>query len=79
MSTNPITDSSNRIVLFDSAMAPATFWVKLDYVDLKLGAPVKKLTLSGGKTYNGDASDKFVDTKLFNFASLDTKFEEPQK
>lgn len=45
-----VTDSTNRIVLFDSAMSPATFWVKLDDLDLKPGAPVKKLELTGGKT-----------------------------
>jgi penicillin V acylase-like amidase (Ntn superfamily) len=74
-----VNDSTNRIVLFDSAMTPATFWVKLDDLDLKPGSPVKKLTLTGGKTYGGDAADKFVEAKLFNFASLDTKFEEPEK
>ena len=40
---------------------------------------VKKLTLTGGKTYSGDAADKFVEATLFIFASLDTKFEEPKK
>ncbi len=74
-----VSDSSNRIVVFDSAMTPATFWVKLADLDFKPGAPVKKLTLTGGKTYSGDASDKFVEAKLFNFASLETKFEEPKK
>jgi penicillin V acylase-like amidase (Ntn superfamily) len=74
-----VSDSTNRIVLFDSAMTPATFWVKLDDLDLKPGAPVKKLTLTGGKTYTGDASGQFVEAKLFNFASLDTTFEEPKK
>ena len=74
-----VSDSTNRIVLFDSAMTPATFWVKLDDLDLKPGAPVKKLELAGGKTYSGNAADKFVEAKLFNFASLDTKFEEPKK
>jgi choloylglycine hydrolase len=72
-------DSTNRIYLFDSAMTPATFWVKLDDIDFKPGALVKKLPLTGGTTCNGNASDKFVDAKLFNFASLDTKFEEPNK
>jgi choloylglycine hydrolase len=51
-----VSDSSNRIVLFDSAMAPATFWVRLDDLDLKAGAPVKKLELVGGKTYSGNAA-----------------------
>ena len=63
-----VSDSTNRIVLFDSAMTPATFWVKLDDLDFKPGAPVKKLDLTGGKTYSGDAADKFVEAKLFNFA-----------
>lgn len=74
-----VSDSTNRIVLFDSAMTPATFWVKLDDLDFKPGAPVKKLQLAGGKTYSGDAADKFVEAKLFNFASLETRFEEPKK
>lgn len=74
-----VSDSTNRIVLFDSAMTPATFWVKLDDLDLKPGAPVKKLTLTGGKTYTGNASGQFVEAKLFDFASLDTKFEAPKK
>ncbi len=74
-----VSDSTNRIYVFDSAMTPATFWVKLDDLDFKPGAPVKKLTLTGGKTYSGDAADKFVAAKLFNFATLDTKFEEPKK
>jgi penicillin V acylase-like amidase (Ntn superfamily) len=74
-----VSDSTNRIYLFDSAMTPATFWVKLDDLDFKPGAPVKKLTLTGGKTYNGNAAEQFVESKLFDFASLDTKFEEPKK
>ena len=28
---------------------------------------------------SGDAADKLVEAKLFNFASADTKFEEPKK
>jgi len=57
-------------VIFDSAMAPSTFWVKLDDLDFKPGAPVKKLELAGGKTYSGSAMDKFVDAKLFTFQDL---------
>jgi penicillin V acylase-like amidase (Ntn superfamily) len=65
-----VSDSTNRVVIFDSAMTPATFWVKLDDLDLKQGASVKKLELAGGKTYSGDAVDKFVDAKLFTFQDL---------
>ena len=38
-----VSDSTNRVVIFDSAMTPATFWVRLDELDLKPGSPVKKL------------------------------------
>lgn len=71
-----VSDSTHRTVLFDSAMTPATFWVQLDKLNLNAGAPVKKLTLAGGKTYSGDASDKFVTAPLFKFASLTDKFTE---
>ncbi len=70
-----VSDSTNRIVLFDSATTPATFWVRLDDLDLKPGAPVKKLELVGGKAYSGNAADKFVDAAAFNFASLGGKYE----
>ncbi|MCY2967696.1 MAG: linear amide C-N hydrolase [Planctomycetota bacterium] len=74
-----VSDSTNRIVMFDSATTAASFWVKLDDLDLKPGAPVKKLELVGGKTYNGNAADKFVEAKLFEFASLGGKYEATKK
>lgn len=74
-----VNDSTNRIVMFDSALTPATFWVKLDDLDLKPGAPVKKLELVGGKAYSGNAADKFVEAKLFDFAALGVKYEAPKK
>jgi choloylglycine hydrolase len=65
-----VSDSTNRVVIFDSALTPATFWVKFDDLDLKAGAPVKKLELAGGRTYSGNAVDKFVEAKLFTFQDL---------
>lgn len=70
-----VSDSTNRILVFDSATTAASFWVKLDELDLKPGAPVKKLELVGGKTYSGNAADKFVEARLFEFASLGGKYE----
>jgi penicillin V acylase-like amidase (Ntn superfamily) len=74
-----VSDSTNRVVMFDSALTPATFWVRLDDLDLKSGAPVKKLELVGGKTYSGNAVDKFVEAKLFGFADLRNLYEAPKK
>jgi penicillin V acylase-like amidase (Ntn superfamily) len=65
-----VSDSTNRVVIFDSALTPATFWVKLDELDLKPGAPVKKLQLAGGKTYSGNALSQFVEANLFTFQDL---------
>ncbi len=47
-----------------------TFWVKLDELDLRPGAPVRKLELAGGRTYSGNAVGRFVDAKLFTFQDL---------
>ncbi len=65
-----VSDSTHRVVLFDSAMAPATFWVKLENLNFEAGAPVQKLELAGGKTYSANAAGKFIDEKLFDFAPL---------
>jgi choloylglycine hydrolase len=65
-----VNDSTNRVVLFDSALTPATFWVKLDELDFKQGASVKKLQLAGGKTYSGNALSHFSDAPLFTFQDL---------
>jgi choloylglycine hydrolase len=70
-----VSDGTNRVVMFDSALSPATFWVRLDDLDLKKGAPVKKLELVGGKSYSGNATDKFVEAKLFAFADLRDQYE----
>jgi penicillin V acylase-like amidase (Ntn superfamily) len=65
-----VSDSTNRVVIFDSALTPATFWVKLDELDLNAGAPVKKLHLAGGKTYSGNALNQFKEAPLFTFQDL---------
>ena len=62
-----VSDQTHRIYFFDSATSPNAFWVPLADLDLKEGAPVKKLTVAGGKVYSGDAADKFVATPPFPF------------
>jgi len=65
-----VSDSTHRVVIFDSALTPATFWVKFDDLDLEKGAPVKKLQLAGGNTYSGNAVSHFADATLFTFQDL---------
>ncbi len=62
-----VADQKNLIYYFDSATSPNTFWVPLADLDFKPGAPVKKLTVAGGKVYAGNVADKFDATPSFKF------------
>jgi choloylglycine hydrolase len=62
-----VADQKNLIYYFDSATRPNTFWVSLAKLDLKPGAPVKKLTIDGGQVFSGEAADKFEPAAPFKF------------
>jgi len=62
-----VSDHKNRVYFFDSATSPDTFWVELDDLDFKEGAPVKKLVASGGKIYSGNAAEHFEAAHPFTF------------
>lgn len=62
-----ISDQKDKVYFFDSSTSPNAFWVPLADLDLKEGAPVKKLTLEGGKVYAGNAADKFETAEPFTF------------
>lgn len=62
-----VADQKSLIYYFDSATTPNTFWVDLHKLDLKPGAPVKKLTVAGGRVYAGEVSAQFVETPSFKF------------
>jgi choloylglycine hydrolase len=62
-----IADHKNRVYYFDSATSPNTFWVSLLDFDLTEGSPIKKLTLTDGKVYSGNANDQFEVSEPFHF------------
>jgi penicillin V acylase-like amidase (Ntn superfamily) len=62
-----VADQKNLVYYFDSATRPNTFWVSLKEIDLKPGAPVRKLTLAQGQIFAGEVGDKFVEAKPFKF------------
>lgn len=68
-----VSDQKNKVYYYDSATSPTTFWVPLAELDLKEGAPVKKLTLQGGKTYAGSAAGKFEPAQPFEFLPAPVK------
>lgn len=62
-----VSDHTHRLVFFDSATSPNTFWVPLADLDLSEGAPVRKLTLTGGRVYAGNAAAQFETAEPFAF------------
>ncbi|OYX67491.1 MAG: hydrolase [Rhizobiales bacterium 32-66-11] len=62
-----VADQKNKVYFFDSSTSPNAFWVPLADLDLKEGAPVKKLVLEGGKVYSGNAAAQFQAAPAFTF------------
>ncbi len=60
-------DQKEKVYFFDSATSPNTFWVRLADLDFSPGAPVKKLTLVGGKVFAGNAASEFAPATPFEF------------
>lgn len=65
-----VSDSKNLTYFFESSLTPNTFWVRLQDVDLSKGAPVLKLALANGETYNGNAAKSFKPTQPFKFLGI---------
>jgi choloylglycine hydrolase len=64
-------DQKHKVFYFDSATSPNTFWVPLSDLDFTKGAPTKKLNMTGGKIYSGNASSKFEPATPFKFAPVE--------
>ena len=65
-----VADQNRLFYAFDSATSPSAFWVSMADLDLKAGAPVKKLTVAGGKVYSGNVASRFEPAKPFTFLSV---------
>lgn len=66
-----VADQKNKRYYFESTRSPDTFWVDLSALDLSAGSPARKLQLTGGKVYSGDAAKQFQPAPPFKF--LDAK------
>lgn len=65
-----ISDQKDMVYYYDSAASPNIFSVELAKLDFKEGAPVKKLTVSGGQIYGGEVSAKFEPAEPFPWLPL---------
>lgn len=66
-----VADQKNKVYFFDSAASPNTFWVPLADLDLNKGAPVRKLTLAGGRIYAGNVAAKFEPSEPMRFMAVE--------
>ncbi len=62
-----VSDQKNLVYFFDSATRPNTFWVSFSKLDLKPGAPVKKLTIQDGEVFSGETAGSFKAAEPFKF------------
>lgn len=65
-----VSASRDLIYFFESSLTPNTFWVRLQDVDLSEGAPVLKLSIANGETYNGNTAKNFVTAQPFKFMGV---------
>ncbi len=68
-----VADQGRLVYAFDSATTPNVFWVRMAELDLREGAPVKKLTVAGGAVYSGNVSASFAPAKMFTFLPVAVK------
>lgn len=66
-----VADHKNLVYYFESALTPNTFWIDFKDVNFSEKAPVKKLNVSKGEVYAGNAAKSFVKSKPFKFLGLD--------
>ena len=65
-----VADQKNLVYYFETALTPNTFWVDLKKIDFSEKASVRKLDLSDNKTYSGETSAEFKNSKPFKFIGL---------
>lgn len=65
-----VSDSKNLTYFFESSLTPNIFWVNLQDMDLSKEAPVLKLSLANGETYNGNTAKDFKVAQPFKFLGV---------
>ncbi|MCO4292362.1 linear amide C-N hydrolase [Solitalea sp. MAHUQ-68] len=65
-----VADHKNLVYYFETTLTPNTFWVDFKDVDFSEKGAVKKLNLTNGETYAGNAVKQFVASKAFQFQGL---------
>ncbi len=62
-----VSDQKNKIYYYNSTSSPNIFWLDLKELNFSANQPVKKLSVSHGETYAGDAVKSLKEDKPFTF------------
>lgn len=62
-----VADQKNRVYYFESTLSPDIFWIDLNALDFSADKSVRKLTLTNGEIYSGNAAVKMQDAEPLSF------------
>lgn len=62
-----VSDQKNMVYYFEDTERPNVFWVAMDKIDFKAGAPTLRLDLSGAPILAGDTAAAFKPVAAFSF------------
>lgn len=62
-----VADQKNRVYYFESTLSPDIFWIDLNALDFSADKSVRKLTLTNGEIYSGDAAVMMQDAEPLSF------------
>ncbi len=62
-----VSDQKNKVYYFESTLTPNLFWLDLKKIDFSPKAGIKKLSLTKGEIYAGDAVKDLKDSQSFTF------------
>ena len=65
-----VANQRDRIYFFESVLSPGIFWVDLRDVDFSPDVPVRRLKLTGGQIYAGNAAADFEVSEPFVFEGV---------
>lgn len=68
--TNRAADQRDRVYFFEPVLSPNVFWVDSRDVDFSPDAPVRRLKLTGGRIYSGNAAADFEVSEPFVFEGI---------
>lgn len=65
-----VADQKELVYYFETALTPNVFWVDVKKIDFGEQSGVRRLDLSGNRTYSGEVSSEFVASKPLKFIGL---------